>query len=65
MQAAGLGARGMSAVAAHSASLAIVSHEVQRQATTMAYNDAYLLVGITLALVFPAAFLFKKRNAKP
>jgi hypothetical protein len=30
----------------------------------MAYNDAYLLVGMALALMFPAAFLFKKKTAQ-
>ncbi|MDR3709141.1 MAG: DHA2 family efflux MFS transporter permease subunit [Capsulimonadaceae bacterium] len=62
MQAAGLCASGFSRGSARLASLALVSHSVQLQAATMAYNDAYILVGITLALVFPAAFLFKKRT---
>jgi DHA2 family multidrug resistance protein len=61
MQAAGLQQKGMSAASSHMASLALVGHEVQRQASTMAYNDAYLLVGLTLAVVFPAVFLFKNK----
>jgi len=62
IQAAGLGQQGLSLANAHMVSLALVSHEVQRQASTMAYNDAYLLVGVTLALIFPAAFLFQKKR---
>jgi DHA2 family multidrug resistance protein len=62
IQAADLGSKGMSVVDSHLASLALISHEVQRQASTMAYNDAYMLVGLALAMVFPAVFLFKKRD---
>jgi DHA2 family multidrug resistance protein len=63
LQAAGLEQKGLSAASSHMASLALVGHEVQRQASTMAYNDAYLLVGLTLAAVFPTVFLFKNRAA--
>jgi DHA2 family multidrug resistance protein len=64
MQAAGLAEKGLSLVDAHFASLQLLNSTVQRQALTMAYNDAYLLVGMALALMFPAAFLFKKKTAQ-
>jgi DHA2 family multidrug resistance protein len=64
IQSAGLAEKGLSLVDAHLASLQLLNNTVQRQAVTMAYNDAYLLVGMALALMFPAAFLFKKRTAQ-
>lgn len=60
MQAAVLSTRGIGSHTANAVAFALVNHSIQRQATTMAYNDAYLLVAMVLALLFPAVFLFKK-----
>ena len=60
---ASLMTKGMSSVSAHAVALGIVSQAVQRQAATMAYNDAYILLGVLLALIFPAALLFRKRSS--
>jgi DHA2 family multidrug resistance protein len=60
---AGLMAKGMNSVSAHFASLALVDHAVQIQSMTMAYDDAYLLVGAVFAVLIPSVFLFKRKSA--
>jgi DHA2 family multidrug resistance protein len=61
MQAAqqGLMAHGYDALTAHQAALASIAGSIQRQALTMSYNDAFLLIGISVVLVSPAVFLLR------
>jgi hypothetical protein len=58
----------MNPTAAHEAALALVDRAVQRQAMTMAYNNAYLLVAFVFVALIPSVFLFKHKppcvNAK-
>jgi DHA2 family multidrug resistance protein len=60
--------KGMNPTAAHEAALALVDRAVQRQAMTMAYNNAYLLVAFVFVALIPSVFLFKHKppcvNAK-
>ncbi|MDR3709780.1 MAG: MDR family MFS transporter [Capsulimonadaceae bacterium] len=53
--------KGMNPSAAHAAALALVDRAVQRQAMTIAYNNAYLLVGVVFAVLIPSVFLFKRK----
>src|SRR5579883_1182989 len=53
-------ANGLSSVAAHSAALQTISSSIQAQAMTMSYNDAFLLLGLTFVVAFPAVFLLKR-----
>ena len=65
--AGGLLSKGLSPDAAHSAALALVSHTVEAQAMTMAYNNAFILLGLTFLLALPAVLLLRrpKRGAAP
>jgi DHA2 family multidrug resistance protein len=60
--AVGLVEKGMNPAAAHAAALGLVDRAVQAQSMTMAYDDAYLLVGAVLAVLIPTVFLFKRRR---
>ena len=47
-------------VHAQAAALYALNTIVQRQAATMAYNNAFILLGVTFALAVPAVFLLRK-----
>ncbi len=55
-------ARGYDIVTAHQAALASLTATVQRQATTMSYNSAFLLIGVSVALVSPLVFVLRDRR---
>ena len=57
--------KGYSHEAGHQASLHMLDNLVQRQAATMAYNDAFLLLGITFAVAVPAVFLLRQAKKAP
>ena len=48
------------AASAHSAALGVIEQTVQAQAQTMAYNDAFLLIGAAFAFAFPVILLLKR-----
>ncbi len=56
-------ADGYSTAEAQASSLALIDKAVQTQASVMSYNDGFLLMGVTLALVMPAILLL--RSPKP
>ena len=58
--AAQLVANGSSATDAHMGALQILNGAVMAQASTMSYNDAFLLLGISFVFAFPAVFLLHK-----
>ncbi|HZP84826.1 MAG TPA: DHA2 family efflux MFS transporter permease subunit [Chthonomonadaceae bacterium] len=62
MLTAGLTAKGYEMAAAKQAALAIIAGTVQKQALTMAYNDAFLLIGLSVVLVSPAVLLLRSRK---
>ena len=45
------------------AALGLIDQAVQTQAQTMAYNNAFLMIAVVFAFVFPALFLLKKPDA--
>lgn len=53
--------------AAHAAALGIIDHTVQAQASTMAYNNAFILLGLSFLLALPAVLMLRKprRGAAP
>ena len=65
--AAALVGDGYSQVAAHAAALGILDRTVQAQASVMAYNNAFILLGITFVIALPAVLLLRKpkRGAAP
>ena len=58
---------GYSPASAHAAALGVVDQTVQAQATVMAYNNAFILLGITFLFAMPAVLLLRrpKRGAAP
>jgi len=58
--AARLIANGSGATDAHVGALRIVNGTVMAQASTMSYNDAFLLLGLSFIFAFPAVFLLRK-----
>jgi DHA2 family multidrug resistance protein len=56
---AGLASKGYSPSAARQGALAIVDMTVNRQALTMAYNDAFLLIGVCIVAVAPLVLLLR------
>ena len=59
--AGGLAARGgYTAEAAQAAALRVLDHLVQAQAMTMAYNNAFILLGLTFLLALPAVLLLRR-----
>ena len=58
---------GYSAVSAQAAALGILDRTVQAQASVMAYNNAFILLGITSLLAMPAVLMLRKprRGAAP
>ncbi len=65
--AAGLLGDGYSAASAHAAALGVLDRTVQAQASVMAYNNAFILLGITSVLAMPAVLMLRKprRGAAP
>ena len=55
-----LTAGGYGVAQAKSAALGLVDQAVQAQAQTLAYNNAFLLIGVVFILVFPALLLLQK-----
>ncbi|HEX5322749.1 MAG TPA: DHA2 family efflux MFS transporter permease subunit [Capsulimonadaceae bacterium] len=55
-----LHSQGLSANAAHSAALQAINGSIQAQAMTMSYNDAFLLLGLSFVVAFPAVLLLKR-----
>lgn len=60
----GLMAQGYDAVAAQHAALASVAGVVQTQAVVMSYNDAFLFIGLAVAVVSPCVLLLRAAPAK-
>ena len=53
-------ANGDSATSAHAGALRLLNGIVTAQASTMSYNDAFLLLGISFVFAFPSVFLLRK-----
>ena len=51
---------GYSLASAQAAALHLMDHLVQAQAMTMAYNNAFILLGLTFALALPAVLLLRR-----
>ena len=51
--------RGYDAAQAQRGALSIISSEVQRQASVMSFNDAFLFIGVTIVMVAPCIFLLR------
>ena len=58
----GLLAKGYDTAAAQKGSLGIIDHLVQAQAATMAFNDAFFIIGIATIVAAPAVFLLRSRK---
>ena len=58
-------ANGSGATDAHAAALRILNGTVMAQASTMSYNDAFLLLGISFVVAVPAVFLLRKPKGAP
>ena len=58
---------GYSLAAAQAGSLRLLDHAVQAQASVMAYNNAFILLGLTFLLALPAVLMLRKpkRGAGP
>jgi DHA2 family multidrug resistance protein len=65
--AASLANSGYSMEAARAAALHLLDQAVQAQASTMAYNNAFILLGLTFVIALPAVLLLRKpgRRAAP
>ncbi len=55
-----LTAGGYGLAQAKSGAMSLIDQAVQAQAQTLAYNNAFLLIGVVFILVFPALFLLQK-----
>ncbi len=53
-------ANGSSATDAHMGALRVLNGTVMAQASTMSYNDAFLLLGLSFVVAVPAVFLLRK-----
>ncbi len=53
-------AHGYSADTAHTTAMSILDNLVQSQASTMAYNNAFVLIGVLFAFAFPIILLLKR-----
>jgi DHA2 family multidrug resistance protein len=58
---------GYSPTQAHAAALGVIDQAVQAQASVMAYNNAFILLGISFLVAMPAVLLLRKprKNAAP
>jgi len=55
---------GYDAVQAQETALRVISHTAQVQATVMSYNDAFLLIGLTMVLVSPCILLLRPKPSQ-
>jgi DHA2 family multidrug resistance protein len=55
--------RGYDAINAHQAALSIIQRTAHMQAQVMSYNDAFLFIGLTVAIVSPCVFLLRSQKA--
>lgn len=60
---AGLAARGYDAAEAQLRALALVDRQVTRQAAMLAYNDCWMFILVSFAVVIPAVFLLRRARA--
>ncbi len=65
--AGGLIGDGYSAASAQAAALGVLDRSVAAQASTMAYNNAFILLGMTFVIALPAVLMLRKprRGAAP
>jgi DHA2 family multidrug resistance protein len=64
--AGGLIAHGYDATAASQGALGMLENAVRRQAMTISYNEAFLLIGVSVVLVSPLVFILRtKRPTDP
>ena len=63
--AANMLAHGYSPAAAKSAALGMIDHSVQAQASVMAFNDGFLLLGIAFIVASPAILILRVSKAAP
>jgi len=54
--------KGYDAVSASQAALKLIGGTVTREATTMSYNDAFLLIGLSVVLASPAILLLRAKS---
>jgi DHA2 family multidrug resistance protein len=55
-------AKGAAPYVAHERALQLLDGQLMRQATMLAYNDAWLLILLCFLAVVPAVFLLRKRR---
>jgi hypothetical protein len=55
-------AYGYDPASAKAAAYALLDNTMQAQALTMSYNDAFLVLGLTMLAASPAVFLLRKPN---
>jgi DHA2 family multidrug resistance protein len=60
----GLTARGMNAIAAKQQALAVLDHQLQGQASVLAFSKLYLLSGIALMASLPLLLLFRSGKSR-
>ena len=61
----GMMSKGYAAVPARQAAYAIMDFTVQRQAMTMAFNDCFLLIGLSVLLVSPGVLMLRSAGKRP
>jgi MFS transporter, DHA2 family, multidrug resistance protein len=61
----GMVAKGAAPYVAHERALQLLDGQLMRQATMLAYNDAWLLILLSFLCVVPAVFLLRKRRGAP
>ncbi len=54
--------KGYDAVSAQKAAYGMLTGTIQTQSITMAFNDAFMLIGITVLIVSPAVFILRGRK---
>jgi DHA2 family multidrug resistance protein len=55
--------RGFDAISANQAALKSLNGTIQREAATMSYNDAFLLIGLSIVVVSPVLFLLRPKKS--
>jgi len=58
-------AHGISSSVANAASYGVIDHTVQAQASVMAFNDGFLLLGMSFLFTAPAILLLRPAKGKP
>jgi DHA2 family multidrug resistance protein len=61
----GMVAKGAAPYDAHNRALQLLDSQLMRQATMLAYNDAWQLILLSFLCVVPAVFLLRKRRGAP